>query len=538
VSGIAGGISEKVPILSAIAKPVSFVADLVGGVASIFGFSKPLSDSPAERVNVSTDHQALTTDGVSQAQPMSCLTNHKIQLLPGFDGSDEDQMSFAYILKKPAFYQNFAWNGVSPADTVLWNTRVFPSQFFTQTLIDGVSYQDMVPLAFVSKFFKFWSGGFYFHIKFIKTEFHIGRVQVMFVPSYAVNTTSLANSLFAIKAIVDLKERDEVHIHVPYMSVQPWLEDFVSMGNLIISVISPLQTAAAVSANIDVLVEVSGDEDMCFGALTEARTTATIFETAALSAPPSGEFVMAEAEIDSSFDDRTEVIELGGASSIYDSGAKHAFAMGEAVTSLRQLLKRRSRVWGYPANDDENTLSTIFRPYSFGGNVHTIGTGITFRSYFSADYLSCFAPCFLLNRGTIQLFFTGQTLQINRPVQVSVGTAITNSAVVQYSNAPLQYGHGTLCETVGQYNGGITVSLPAWQNTHSCINRMTYEDSMIESDDRFERKTSLIISHDIPRAKAYMQVYRAAGDDFSFGFFIGVPRMSVTITPLSYFPEQ
>jgi hypothetical protein len=78
-------------------------------------------------------------------------------------------------------------------------------------------------LAMATEFFDYWSGSIEYHIKFIKTKFHAGRVRFCFVPGAALNsfddiTPEEANELFndCWSEVFDLTTTSEIAFSVPF----------------------------------------------------------------------------------------------------------------------------------------------------------------------------------------------------------------------------------------------------------------------------------------------------------------------------------
>ena len=85
-----------------------------------------------------------------------------------------------YVLGTPAWVGTYKWNDTDLVGNNIYSVMLNPSIFTTDDPVGGGKFT--TPLSYFSTMFKQWRGGFKFKFKFVKTEFHSGRIMVTFVP--------------------------------------------------------------------------------------------------------------------------------------------------------------------------------------------------------------------------------------------------------------------------------------------------------------------------------------------------------------------
>jgi len=562
---VGGGVSQvlrHVPGLSVVAGVTDMASEILSGAFSLFGFSDAINNSPDEATTSSSGRYRLTADGISNAIPMGLTMTSQLTHLPGFDGGEEDQLALNYVKKKFAWFMTINWATSAATGTILATTPVSPMSFMKNVVVDGITFTDLTPVAMIGSFFRRWAGGFIFRIIFVKTKFQTGRLQVAFVPTDGTQPTNLGMESYASKVVIDVEENTtEILLHVPYVSLYPLLRDKDVMGTLFFSVATPLRASTTVANNINVIVEVCGDDELRFGSLSRrilvpAKIVPSTEEPKRLPPasfvpdirikPQAGNVPDVGTSNAENLDQETKMVEIGNGTSPSDEGAREMYCLGETCLSFRSLLKRFSGVQGWVSNPETFYKTMSMYPYTFGGLKYTVGGGST-QSTWTLDYLSSIAPGYLLYRGSISIMFTGDALKKIRgtgnlaSAQARVSIACDGEDLtlpMQGLNLAKEYNNGSICEDIGTYSSNLTVSLPAWQTTHSNLVKISYDDSVPIVFDKTTSDLNLLFSYSQGIDLTQLSIYRKANDDFSFGFFIGYPRCQILKGPVNYAYEE
>ncbi len=278
VSKIAGAF-KNVPVVSGIASSVEWAANLAAGVASSLGFSNPvLTVNPA--LMVPRQHPySHTADGPVATLPMSTLTNAAIPSVVDHTITDEDEMSLQFLYKVPTYMGELVWDTSNVTGTVLLSREICP-RTLCSTTTDATYTPPMVythggPLNYLSHLFSMWRGSIDLHLKFVKTGFHTGRLQIVWTPydQTPTNAPTVANSMYALRHIVDIRDQDEYTVNLPYLLRPQYLVtepevagEHLPSGTLTISVLNELRAPETCASQIRLLEFYTGGADFEFQA--------------------------------------------------------------------------------------------------------------------------------------------------------------------------------------------------------------------------------------------------------------------------------
>lgn len=289
VSKIAGSLG--VPHVAASGATISWLAEKLSGTAKSLGYSRPIVESNATRVALTTSALDSAVDVPDVSVPVAPFISNRLDVSPSA-GSNVDEMSMQYVLGK--YCQTFVGSiSTSYADGVfVYASRLCPTNFWFRTnsgtpggnlglpLSSTVSTNSFQPttLAYIGTAFRYWRGGLKFRFTFAKTKFHAGRLVATFVPSTSDPTDGNAQSSivplpevagggiqpFTCSAIFDLKDDSVFEFEVPFVSARPWLSTFGSSGGISLGVLDQLRTTNATTSDISFMVEVAAMPDFEF----------------------------------------------------------------------------------------------------------------------------------------------------------------------------------------------------------------------------------------------------------------------------------
>lgn len=570
ISNVAAALLP-VPFLSDIVAPIKWVADIVTGTASAFGWSKPTTEGQAEAMQLHTCYRMANSDGVDTSQKLSLLSTNIVSPLPGFAGTDLDEMDIRRVACQFAFWQTVKW---TKSQGLLFSASTNLADYCISTS-SGLG-NNSLPCSYVANMFQYHRSSIDFKFKFIKTKFHSGRVMFVFMPGVLVAPTVLNGSQdYSYKVVIDLRESSEIIVRVPYVSTMPYLEPLQNIGTVAMYVLNDLVGPPSVSDTVEIIVEVAAGPDCEFanpmpnfapgvnvvankpGKHDELMTLypPSIFDTdarASIIAPwkekvdkyalptsrskyfvavvdghkPSmdphvfgsstkhvdfaPEVVTPQSGVFSGDQDSvtTNVID-GTATSIVYEPAK--FCIGERVTSFRQLLKRFSRYgeWNALASSDTHLIFPYYLPVK-----NTINKAQTYY-----DWLSYISSMYMLHRGSIRIKYRidgaeTYTASLTR-THNDFNRTNYQQKITLVPSAEILVSHSLA--------GAVEVEVPQYHQTHSyymiCDNIGTDTNGAHVNKNVLAITTSGLIKGQIP------YIYRAAGDDYTSGFFYGTMVM-------------
>nr|QJI53518.1 MAG: hypothetical protein 2 [Picornavirales sp.] len=421
ISGAAGVLSA-IPSISAIAGPASWLSAILSDAAAAAGWSNPSQSAPIGKMMPARLAFAPNVDGVDNSIKMSASADNQVEAMPGFGGNDDDELSISRIVRRPAYFVRFSYDTAVTAGTRIWGKDICPlnmGQMTTLTTVGSKIAQLWLntPLSYVAGMFAMWRGSVCIKFRLVKTEFHSGRLLVAFSPGSSAPPTTIAQTTNLYREVYDIADSNEITICVPYVSTKPWSRMIESIGNVTIFVLSSLRAPATVSSSITLIGEAWGGDDMQFAVPQGFRDGVPIqVAMAAQSAgltPQDFEAYMADLYprpmisqglgVNTGSNRETADMAMmpeGFASCVMGKGdlAPQRFCSGEAILSLRQLLKRATLYLSSSAGNAELEIDAfnIYMPF-------LSATVVDFDPNWHCDYYSYIGTCFAMGRGGIRL---------------------------------------------------------------------------------------------------------------------------------------
>jgi len=546
----------EIPIIGPFATAASIGAGATAAMASLFGYSRPLSlTAPETYLNLPSSVLAAT-DQVSNALPLTVSSKSQISIDPRIVGltSGEDELTILSIAQKPTLMGVIPWDVGNFAGTVLATIPIQPMSQSTSTGAAGAAgVLSMSALAFASLPFSYWNGTLKFRFKVVCSKYHRGRLRFCYSPDNSFTGTGELNNSY--NHIVDITPGKEFEVIIPWAQAQPMLPiplvadaTAATNGVLTINVQNELTTPDSVTP-IQVQVWIYAGDDY-----RVAVPTSFPYQTLYLNRQSDTQGVTNE-EID------CEVIQFFNAVSHPQFDAA---IISDPIRSFRPLLKRYTQV----ASTNPQTANValvgdafcfrelIFPLYPQRSGTVTYGSNQTVTGNFNmtfnhlANYLE---PSFLCKKGGFRwladtngavLFGHRNTssYQLGRRNTDDVriedtltqsGTALTGCLSL-YSSA---MNEGTLTQDVftGKqlFQPGVTggqlpeVELPYY----TPFRYSTHFGS--DTDPYYPREGGILRQISLPDSNfstAYpinignVGLYASAAEDFTMHVFLGVPK--------------
>jgi len=176
------GMLGNVPVIGKFAKATQMAASAVGGIASLFGFSRPRvleSTSPyVPRVagNLSVFN---TTDN---SMTLALDNKQEVTVDPSVTGvGGDDELAIKSIVTRECLISTFPINMTDAPGRLLWNCAVSPSY----SNWDGNSAGDifmMTPASYAASCFGYWGGTMKYRFMVVASDFHKARLRFVWDP--------------------------------------------------------------------------------------------------------------------------------------------------------------------------------------------------------------------------------------------------------------------------------------------------------------------------------------------------------------------
>jgi len=535
---------STVPSIGVLAKASSYVFQGAAGIASWFGWSRPqIKDHPTFIKNrpFSTTAQTIGVDTVERIcfDPMQEIT-----IDPRVCGTDEDELSIAFLSGVQSYLTSFTWahNSTVMAGPI-WMSAVTP-QLNNYVYNAALARMFMQPtaMAFVTAPFKYWRGKIKFRLEIVCSNFHRGKLAVTFEPNImqgALITSGISLNKNYIK-IIDIQETQDIEFCINYAQPSVWLE----------------------TAPMDVQPKFHGSE-FVFGNPQYVNGFIAVTPFTALQSPDNGDIavnVYVSAEdlqlnvlqsanlpisrrlVSESYDEKGNqpqtdytCIELNSSS---DSGVGAAeYCFGEQPVSLRTAMKRYVTTFtqafsvNATAHSTLSTLRNILQPASPFYSLVTDHTGDpTLIRYLPLAYLGMRGG--IRKRFRFSNFGTKDFTAQNAMVAslVSTGGSLAENLLVYAAGT-------TVCRSVGsaaflpQTNGGIEIEIPYYSpNLFNFSFSQDFGISELVNNEMFTdwiTQYTVTFDHNEVSVPIGFAIETATAEDFTFMRFMGAPYYTV-----------
>lgn len=557
----AAGALADAPMIGLYAKATQLAASTVATIAKTFGFSRPNDISaivpykPTVVGNIANTNMPdsaikLTLDA---KQELSCDTRTF-----GLDGTDE--MTIKSIATRESYFTSFSWLISKTAEECLFSIRNCPSISRSQT-ISTVLERHLPACAFVTMPFKYWRGTMKYRFQIVCSQFHKGRLKVVYDPAGPV--TNEYNTAYT--RIIDIAEEKDFTVEIGWGQPTTFLEnpgfDFTPFstaplsameganGVLSVYVVNELTVPNSIADNnIEVNVFVSAGDDFEVVEPTEEfiRQLSWYMPQSGVYTPQAGEDPDAH-ETSEENAPLQETIDESMAPTLSDSDNTFDVFFGDPVVSIRQLLKRYclSRVWGVNANGTDTYMmcniqtSNLPPPRGYAPGALDIAAGPASYNYTKMTHLGWFLPAFACWRGGIRWKYHLVNHSTNNKAFMSVVRNPNPSGGAGVNAIGLDDNGSSTSIQSAQFAGLLPSYLSGGHMTDVSVNPVVEVELPFYSNQRFYRGKQGNVFLNPGKDSGIHNVYYMAnaaatgdtfvyasvstGEDFTLGMFTGAP---------------
>lgn len=539
ISRVAGKVAKMasgIPGIGGIATAGAVVADAVAGVASLFGWSKPADPEFPTKVEVGYGRYTANANGDSKSKSLALDARNAVQVATELANTSEDEMAIKTIISRPVFLSRFAMLGSESAGSLLFDFPVCPTACEKEavgTMLDPVQgvIHNNTYLSYLSNLFTAYRGGLKYTFKIVKTAFHSGRIEIVFVPGASrVTDPSTVDKSKVYRAIYDLRETSEIEFEVPFIWNTPWksirqspepnlipLSYTEPTGYIYVFVVNALRNPSTCADHIDFIVEVSAADDFQFAGPMRYRMGNETSNIAILRANEfAGPISSGTAQADFIPMRKSEY-------------SQNAHGAGEVIESLRFLLKRYTSAEFVYVNP-----LTIYQP-SWEGTTANKENLLTQKQ----DDFTWIMQLFRFMTGSMRLAImppNGENFVHGYTVSAE-GFGMTPVDALTHLK---QRGNVYQFPVVEPF---LEISVPFYQQTPAIptpLGRPGNESSLTNGffdSVPYNQGTSVTVSDATTgqiRTTAQLAttvVLRALGEDFSFSYLVGPPRTGIFYPP-------
>ncbi|AAF00473.1 capsid protein precursor, partial [Triatoma virus] len=569
VTGVVGGVADAVkgffPSIGKYADPLVGIGNGLTGLLSALGFSKPLTTIPPTIVVQRPSQYFNNADGVDQGLPLSLKYGNEVILKTPFAGTSSDEVALEYVLKIPNYFSRFKYSSTSLPKQVLWTSPVHPQIIRNHvTVVDAPGQPTL--LAYATGFFKYWRGGLVYTFRFVKTNYHSGRVQITFHPFVGYDDVmdsdgKIVRDEYVYRVVVDLRDQTEATLVVPFTSLTPYkvcadvfnsanrpkynyeprdfkvydnTTDQFFTGTLCVSALTPLvSSSAVVSSTIDVLVEVKASDDFEVAVPNTPLwlPVDSLTERPSLDGVPIAQVGFASAgtrDIRSSYVEGKFIPQdITGMSRNHELDEQPSQeCIGERILSFSELIKRNS--WRYVS--DEKSL--IYPAYAFDNPAAMYTAAdklpvwtLTPRSGFPT-LLTSIGAMYAFYRGGIRLKIVPGVADQPKPlVEVALFTMQDQGYIIKANDYSTDFCSSNI------YENFVTKGIAEVQTPYySRVNTSVVSAPVLYNAGNISPLMPNVM-YKITSNSSNILLGHSAADDFRFGFLLGAP-LAISATAL------
>ncbi len=542
-------LCKGVPLISSYADSAQWITRSAANLASSFGWAKPNSMITPGIFTTRPYRFNGNSNGPCYPEKLAINSDASISQLPGFAGTDVDEMAFDYLKMIPAYVGAFDITMDTASDTSLAAFNLGPRSC-VNGLITGTpnantgwittsvvatggtgEYITGPPFAHLAAMFAYYRGSIRLHFKFVKTQFHSGRIQVTWTP-YDSGTPgtvpTVATAAYSYREIIDLRESTDITIEFPYLLPRVWQKVQQTMGRVNIKVVNAPVGPATASSTISCVVYASAGPDFEYCGKSSVAAVPML--------PQGGEAIDGGVIGDESFSPPDMV----------------RFTSSDEFKSVKQLISQMCRMWySRTATTMDKSCQWTWYPFCVGA-MNLLAASVPSYAPTCFDTYSLIASGYSLRRGGMRVGFSMSGSSVATADWViapayeggvggtTVPNVFTSSSATVPATAGQSYGANTVSDlpsTFGGYytdfapgnalalfmssSGGVEVEVPQVHMNPSCLVPIecdtsklfdTYSDTVIQKG---------LLTVTTENTHTYTKLYRAASDDHQLGYFIG-----------------
>lgn len=546
IAGVVSDVSRiNIPVVKEFLKPVTWVSDLVGLTANVFGWSRPVEGSGAPAItNVSGRGMAQTTC-TDQAVVLGFDNQNDLAANQAVFLREEDEMAVEFIAGRPGLILVSPYSKTTKTGDVIASFRV--GMGIDSGRIKTEASRILAPTCIeaAARLFSHWRADFHYRISVAKTPFHTGRIEVIFIPGYFSDPyPANFDATNCYRTIMDLSRQNETTIDIPFLSRYEMLQitnvptgDNNVIGFIVVRALTPLVCPDSVADTVDVCTW-KWASNVSFAGTTYATTVAPA----------------ASLQMDVGTDERVDrlmVYEKPNTSkSLIDVAQR---VCGEMLKNLRPIT-RAHRFYGSippPISESPDPGPSYAALTSFVGNGFALGTQVTSLGD-QVDYVSRLSDLYAYFKGGLSYKIEARNIisvdKGAKPENPVVGGMPMVTMSTHLTREPLK-GQGFLNTSLIPARAAFHVTrsdlapfhecmIPFYSNTRKqvCNKPPTIQANVVFpglavsqfSESSFTTIKELKLGEArmvTGQATMGLAFYRAAKDDFSFGCLIGNPNI-------------
>jgi hypothetical protein len=424
-----------IPYIGPYAKATSMVASKMGEVARIFGYSRPAVMSDIQPYVPRYCGNLANSDAPETVNKLSLDSKNELTVdtrTMGLGGADE--LTIHSIASRMTFWQQFDWPESATSDALLASMVVQPMCIDSLTAGE-VSEIHSTAIAFASLPFEAWQGSIKFHFKVVCSEYHRGRLRLVYNPKANDPGPVPFNQVYS--TIIDISNDREFDYECKWTDIRAWnrvvpIENIgfgtifstvtpmfgggiFDNGTLSVYVVNELATPSTTPADVKVQVWVAAGDDFALSIPGDGYRDLSLFQQQATMDSADSDTVLAKTDDNSNNPVGGNPIETYGTGTapLLKHDNQYLVYQGERIVSFKDLLRRyqfHNSFWPSETGVGYRyyAVNTPGMPLYRGWDPNGIDKAVTSTddaqpfNFCTTTLLNYLAPAFVCQRGSIR----------------------------------------------------------------------------------------------------------------------------------------
>lgn len=200
------GRLANAPVIGAYARATEMIATAAGGVAAMFGYSRP--NAVADEIMIARLFPSYaTTNEKDDAVSLAVDAKREVTIDPRVVGLEPvDEMAIVPMAMRESYFNQFTWTTDNVPDEHLFSVRISPML----GLADNVNGEYAVtPAAYTALPFRYWKGSTVIRAQVVCSAYHRGRLRVVWDPDHCnANCAEMFNTNYSM--LLDITESQDI----------------------------------------------------------------------------------------------------------------------------------------------------------------------------------------------------------------------------------------------------------------------------------------------------------------------------------------
>lgn len=208
------GMLKEAPVIGPYARATQIAAGATAQVASMFGYSRPAVIEDIRSYKPTYMGNLANANMPDTVQRLTMDAKQEVTIDPRTVGlSDTDEMAIVPLAMRESYVTQFPWTVDTQTETLLWNSLVTPAMFDVNTASNPDEIH-MTPSCWVSLPFRWWRGSMKFRFQVVASQYHKGRLKVVYEPYRTASNEYNTNYTY----IIDIAEQKDFTVKIGWGS--------------------------------------------------------------------------------------------------------------------------------------------------------------------------------------------------------------------------------------------------------------------------------------------------------------------------------